>query len=132
MRDRINPRIEEVPQSGVGVFKHGFQSTKNRIWKRFDRTEGNCRMARMDTSTVEKVELATLTGSADALFELGLLYSSGREVEENLVEAHKWFNLAAMKGNRAALEYRQEISRELSRVDIAKAQRSARQWLQSH
>ena len=55
-------------------------------------------MARMDTSTVEKVELATLTGSADALFELGLLYSSGREVEENLVEAHKWFNLAAMKG----------------------------------
>ncbi len=89
-------------------------------------------MARMDTSTVEKVELATLTGSADALFELGLLYSAGREVDENLVEAHKWFNLAAMKGNRAALTYRQEISRELSRVDIAKAQRSARQWLQSH
>ena len=86
-------------------------------------------MARMDLSTVEKVELATLTGSADALFELGLLYSAGREVEENLVEAHKWFNLAAMRGNKEARDYRQEISRELNPSEIAKAQRSARQWL---
>ena len=31
----------------------------------------------------------------DALFHLGLMYCVGRDVELDLVEAHKWFNLAA-------------------------------------
>jgi TPR repeat protein len=33
----------------------------------------------------------------DALFELGLTYSTGRSgIPVDLVEAHKWFNLAAL------------------------------------
>ncbi len=89
-------------------------------------------MARMDLSTVDKAELASQTGSADALFELGLLYSAGRDVEADFIEAHKWFNLAAMKGNKEALVYRLEISREMSTSQISAAQKSARRWLNSH
>jgi len=89
-------------------------------------------MARMDLSTVEKAELVTQTGSSDALFELGMLYSAGRDIETDFIEAHKWFNLAAMKGNREALEYRLEISREMSRLQIAKAEKSARRWLSNN
>jgi len=66
---------------------------------------------------------------AEGLFQLGLMYSAGRDVEVDLVEAHKWFNLAASRGNEAAKHYRMEIARELSRAEIAKAQRLARQWL---
>jgi TPR repeat protein len=70
--------------------------------------------------------------SADALFELGLMYCAGRDVEMNLVAAHKWFNLAAMRGNAEAKTYRMEIAREMSRQEVAEAQRQAREWLRKH
>lgn len=50
----------------------------------------------------------------------------------DLVEAHKWFNLAAMRGNEDARQYRSEISREMSRVQVSRAQRLAREWLARH
>ena len=38
-------------------------------------------------------------GDVDALFELGVTYSTGRGgTVVDLVEAHKWFNLAALQG----------------------------------
>lgn len=69
---------------------------------------------------------------ADALFELGLMYCAGRDVEVDLIEAHKWFNLAALRGNEAAKEYRLELSREMTKKEIAAAQKSAREWLKLH
>ena len=69
---------------------------------------------------------------AETLFHLGLRYCTGHEVPRDLVEAHKWFNLAAMGGDRRALEYRSEISREMSPAEVAEAQRQARRWLTAH
>lgn len=89
-------------------------------------------MARLDMQTLDLVEHAALGGQADALFELGLMYCAGRDVELDLVEAHKWFNLAAMRGNDEAKRYRLEISREMSKMQIAQAQRLARQWASRH
>ncbi len=89
-------------------------------------------MARIALSEIEKAEVAAKYGAAEALFDLGLAYSTGRDVAQDLVDAHKWFNLAAMRGNDAAREYRSEIARELSSIEIAEAQRKAREWLQSH
>ncbi|MEZ5856207.1 MAG: hypothetical protein R3D67_16190 [Hyphomicrobiaceae bacterium] len=86
-------------------------------------------MARYEAESREFVEIAAQAGMPDALFQLGLMYCSGRDVEFDLVEAHKWFNLAAMRGNDEARRYRQEISAELSRREIGEAQRRARQWL---
>ena len=50
----------------------------------------------------------------------------------DLVSAHKWFNLAAMKGNKDAIELRQEIAANMSPAEIAAAQRAARAWLTTH
>ena len=88
-------------------------------------------MARMEIAT-EKVELGTQTGSPDALFELGMLYATGRDVSADLVVAHKWFNLAASRGNAAALAHRVELAREMSTEQVAEAQRLARELLQMH
>jgi uncharacterized protein len=88
-------------------------------------------MARMDIST-ETVELAAQTGMPDALFELGMLYATGRDVAADLVVAHKWFNLAAARGNPSALTHRIELAREMSVEQVAEAQRLAREWLQTH
>ncbi|MGI9384136.1 MAG: SEL1-like repeat protein [Methyloligellaceae bacterium] len=89
-------------------------------------------MARMDLSIVEQAESAAQTGASDALFELGLLYCTGRDVEPDLVTAHKWFNLAALRGNNAARDYRVELAREMTEAQIATAQKSAREWLATH
>jgi TPR repeat protein len=83
-------------------------------------------------STHEVIEIATAGGAPDALFELGLMYCAGRDVELDLVTAHKWFNLAAMRGNEDAKRYRVEIAGELTRSEIAEAQRQAREWLARH
>ncbi len=63
------------------------------------------------------------------LFELGMMYSVGRDVPIDLVSAHKWFNLAAAKGNAEAMRLRREIANQMSDGEIAAAQRAARDWL---
>jgi uncharacterized protein len=88
-------------------------------------------MARMEIST-EPTELAAQTGAPDALFELGMLYATGRDVAADLVTAHKWFNLAAARGNTSALTHRVELARDMSTEQVAEAQRLAREWLQTH
>jgi hypothetical protein len=70
--------------------------------------------------------------NADVLFELGMLYASGRSVELDLVSAHKWFNLAALKGRVDALAHRREVAELMSDVEIARAQREARAWMTAH
>ena len=89
-------------------------------------------MARLEMSTLEASEVATAGGSPDALFELGLMYCAGRDAELDLVSAHKWFNLAATRGNQEAKRYRMEIAHEMSKAQIAEAQRQAREWLACH
>jgi len=89
-------------------------------------------MARLEYATRDMVEGAAHGGAPDALFALGLMYCAGRDVELDLVSAHKWFNLAALRGNDEAKRYRLEIAQEMSRVEIARAQRLAREWLAKH
>jgi TPR repeat protein len=89
-------------------------------------------MARLEMSGFEVGDVATAGGTPDALFELGLMYCAGRDVELDLVAAHKWFNLAAMRGNQEAKRYRMEIADEMSRAEIAEAQRQAREWIARH
>ncbi len=69
-------------------------------------------------------------GSVDALYELGVTYSTGRGgVAVDLIEAHKWFNLAALSGDTRSQACRAEISIEMTAREIAEAQRQARSWL---
>jgi uncharacterized protein len=89
-------------------------------------------MARLEMSTLEARDVATAGGTPDALFELGLMHCAGRDAELDLVSAHKWFNLAAMRGNEDAKRYRMEIAHEMSKSQIADAQRQAREWLARH
>ena len=89
-------------------------------------------MARFEFSLLEFAERSAEAGRIDALFELGLRYAAGHDVEVDLIEAHKWFNLAAVRGNEEARQYRAELARDMTREQIAAAQRQAREWLRSH
>ena len=69
-------------------------------------------------------------GDVKALYELGIAYSTGSGgVAVDLVEAHKWFNLAALNGSVEAQECRADIAEDMSAREIAEAQRQARAWL---
>ncbi len=72
---------------------------------------------------------AARSGDPQAYYELGLMFSTGEGVELDLVEAHKWFNLAVIKGIESAKIYRAELASEMSTEDISAAQKSAREWL---
>jgi TPR repeat protein len=70
------------------------------------------------------------SGDVDSLYELGIAYSSGSGgVDVDLVQAHKWFNLAALSGSIEAQECRAEIADEMTAREISEAQRQARAWL---
>jgi hypothetical protein len=81
---------------------------------------------------LKQPDISPAAAGTESLFHLGLRYCAGQEVARNLVEAHKWFNLAAMSGDLRARQYRCEISREMSPAEIAEAQRQARSWLTSY
>ena len=72
------------------------------------------------------------TAIPDVLFERGLYWASGRSGVVNLVAAHKWFNLAALKGRSDAISLRREVAALMSDVEIATAQREARAWISAH
>ena len=72
----------------------------------------------------------TADASHEDLLQMGLVYSTGLGVEEDLVAAHKWFNLAALKGNEDAKMYRKDLADLMSKEEISEAQKSAREWLQ--
>ena len=84
-------------------------------------------MVQLHTDTAYRYEMAAAQGALDALFQLGLMYSTGG-VAEDYVLAHKWFNLAALRGDAEAREFRIQIAGDMTREQIAEAQRLAREW----
>ena len=87
-------------------------------------------MARFEILDSHTAPLGEGPAAGDVLFELGMMYSTGRDVPIDLVSAHKWFNLAAAKGNTEAVRLRREVAGQMSDAEIAAAQRAARAWLQ--
>ncbi|WP_315728997.1 MULTISPECIES: hypothetical protein [unclassified Bradyrhizobium] len=81
---------------------------------------------------LDDVTAVEQAASGDVLYELGLLYASGRLGAVDLVAAHKWFNLAALKGRKDAIEMRREIAEQMSAAEITKALREARAWMTAH
>jgi TPR repeat protein len=86
-------------------------------------------MACIDIDALSQYENDAKQGRADALYNLGLAYSTGQGVSVDFVAAHKWFNLAAMKGVELAKSWRAQISSEMNASQIAEAQKLAREWL---
>ncbi|MEP7030466.1 MAG: hypothetical protein ABI830_05990 [Pseudolabrys sp.] len=79
------------------------------------------------------IELAAAEpADAQDCFTLGMSYSSGAGVDVDLVQAHKWFNIAAMRGHQDGAQLRREIAEQMADAEIGVAQRAARDWLKAH
>ena len=82
-----------------------------------------------DLETATAIDAGALS---DVLFERGMYWASGRSGIVDLVAAHKWFNLAALKGRVNAIVMRREVAALMSEAEIAAAQREARAWMMMH
>jgi TPR repeat protein len=89
-------------------------------------------MARFDIANIEAAGLGEAPVASDIFFDLGMRYSIGNTVPTDFVSAHKWFNLAAMRGNRDAIRLRREVAEQMTDNEIAAAQRAARDWLRAN
>ncbi|MEM1288656.1 MAG: SEL1-like repeat protein [Pseudomonadota bacterium] len=72
---------------------------------------------------------ANASNEQDVYFDLGIMYSTGRSVDLDLVAAHKWFNLAASKGKVEAKALREDVAGEMTAAQITKALHDARAFM---
>ncbi|ULJ70500.1 sel1 repeat family protein [Rhizobium gallicum] len=88
-------------------------------------------MARFE---MHNAEMATMGGdnNADIFCEMGLMYATGRGCDVDLVAAHKWLNIAAIKGNDRAAELRADVAATMDKMQLAAALRDAREWMTVH
>src|ERR1700722_16464703 len=123
-KNALGKRDDFANWTGPGADKSAGQ-------QRGPKTNGETNMFQgsFDLDTATPVQASAIP---DVLFERGLYWASGRSGVVNLVAAHKWFNLAALKGRADAVELRREVAAMMSEVEIATAQREARTWLTAH
>jgi TPR repeat protein len=91
-------------------------------------TKGEAKMAGIELTAAAVAEPT----DAVACFDLGMIYSAGAGVPVDMVAAHQWFNIAAMRGHKDAATLRREIAEQMSDAEIGRAQRAARDWLKAH
>ena len=72
----------------------------------------------------------TAAGNGDrrAMRSLGQVYLQGIGVLQDYVEAHKWFNLAASRGDAAAVAERNAVAEKMTPEHVGQAQALARTW----
>ena len=81
----------------------------------------------MATLAHDHLSSSASRGNGEAAFELGMAYSSGSGgIPLDLVQAHRWLNVAALCGHRPAQAWRAEIAAEMSAGEVATAQKLAR------
>lgn len=84
----------------------------------------------MNMDIAPETGLSADTATGEELHRVGLAYAEGVDCEQDHVAAHKWFNLAALKGYEDAKICREEMADLLEKEDIKAALQAARAWLQ--
>jgi len=87
---------------------------------------------RDDVEAVKWYRKAGEQGNAVAQFNLGVSYMNGWGVPQDYVSAHKWFNLIAASDNEKVHRFREEVAKRMTPDQIAEAERTAREWLETH
>ncbi|NIM62514.1 MAG: hypothetical protein GTO30_12975 [Acidobacteria bacterium] len=85
-----------------------------------------------DGHPVEWYVQAARRGQADAQRKLGLICANGTGVPRDDVQAYRWLNLAAAAGDTHAGNLRDDLSRRMTREQIAEAQRISSEWHSTH
>jgi TPR repeat protein/transglutaminase-like putative cysteine protease len=92
----------------------------------YESGEGTVRNLPLAASWYRK---AAEQGLSPAQKNLGILYANGNGgVQRDLVQAHMWFNLAAMHGDEQAAKNRETVAAQMTSQQVESAQKLARDW----
>ena len=80
------------------------------------------------TEALTQWRAAADAGDRRAMLALGRLYVQGLGAPQDYVLAHMWFNLAASRGEMAALKERDDLAAKMTPQQVAAAQERAREW----
>lgn len=88
-------------------------------------------MARFEINSSDTAGMGGET-RAETFCDMGLMYATGRGCAVDLVSAHKWLNIAAIKGSDRAAELRADLAQTMTKMQLAAALRAAREWMTVH
>lgn len=88
-------------------------------------------MANFHPCDIEMVIRGAQT-KADAYCNLGLIYATGKSGRVDMVAAHKWLNIAAIRGSERAVALRADLTARMNKTELAEALRAAREWMTIH
>ena len=71
---------------------------------------------------------AAEAGDRRAMLALGRLFVKGLGTPQNYIDAHMWFNLAASRGEIAAIAERDALEKKMTTANLAEAQKRASNW----
>ena len=71
---------------------------------------------------------AAEAGDRRAMLALGRLFVKGLGTPQNYIDAHMWFNLAASRGEIAAIAERDALEKKMTSANLAEAQKRASNW----
>ena len=89
-------------------------------------------MARFDFQNTETAAMTGGENRAEIFCDMGLMYATGRGCAVDVVQAHKWLNIAAIKGSDRAAELRADVAETMTKGELAAALRAARDWMTMH
>ncbi len=77
---------------------------------------------------MEELRRLAEQGHAQAQVNLGIMYSQGRGVPKDSVQAYRWYTLAAGQGGDLAEKFKDHLEKSMNLDQLAVAQRLAREW----
>ena len=87
---------------------------------------------RDDGLAVKWYRKAAVQGDERAQFSLGVMYFGATGVPRDFVQAYMWVSLAAAKGYKGGAKAKNAMAQNMSRAQIAEAERRAREWRARH
>jgi TPR repeat protein len=75
---------------------------------------------------------AALQWHSAAQYSLGNMYREGWGVSKSRTKAYMWFEITSEAGDTISALARDEVARHMSKVQIARAQQLARNWIKQH
>ena len=69
-------------------------------------------------------------GNASAQYNLGVCYAGRLGVPEDDVTAYMWLNLASAQGYPLAMPEKSDLTKRMTREQIAEGQKMSREWLE--
>jgi uncharacterized protein len=85
-----------------------------------------------DAEAVRWYRLAAEQWNLEAQWYLADMYEDGEGITEDHVLAYMWWNLVAARGVEAAQDRKDIIEQQMTREQIAEAQRLSREWIEAH